>query len=248
MSEDQSIAEGVARVRARVAAACARSARDAREVQLVGVSKTVTVERIREAVAAGIGSLGENRIQEAEAKVPLLPDAEWHLVGHLQSNKAARALALFDVIQSIDSLALAQRLDRLLGEGAVPGRTGRYPVYLQVNVDDDPAKEGFGVDELAAALPAFAGLPRLDLRGIMTVGRLVDRAEDARPTFRRLAQLSARLRRDSGDLGPGLSMGMTDDFGVAVEEGATLIRVGRAIFGERSHDHGHVHSHEHPHP
>ncbi len=148
------------------------------------------------------------------------------------------------MIQSVDSLALAQRLDRLVGEGVEPLRDtvrprGTYPIYLQVNIDDDPAKEGFRADELLGALPALARLTRLELRGLMTVGRAVDRAEDARPTFRRLAVLSKRLRGDVPELGTGLSMGMTDDFEVAVEEGATLIRVGRAIFGERSHGHPH---------
>jgi pyridoxal phosphate enzyme (YggS family) len=239
MSEEQPIADAVARVRDRASAACARAGRDVASVQLVAVSKTVAVDRIREAVAAGVEALGENRVQEAEAKVPLLA-AEWHLVGHLQSNKAARALALFDVIQSVDSLALAQRLDRLLASGVVPSRAATpHPAYLQVNVDDDPAKEGFRAEELEAALPALTALPNLELRGLMTVGRLVDRPEEARPTFRRLAELSARLRGEVPALGAGLSMGMTDDFEVALEEGATLIRVGRAIFGERSHGHPH---------
>src|SRR4051812_43039519 len=194
MSEDEPIAESLARVRARLAAACERAGRDLSEVELVAVSKTVAVERVREAMVAGIAALGENRVQEAEAKVPRLPDAEWHLVGHLQSNKAAKALALFDVIQSVDSLALAQRVDRLLGEGAVSRREGPYPVYLQVNVDADPAKEGFGVDELVAAMPALAALPRLELRGLMTVGRVARGPDDARPTFRRLEDVSRRLR------------------------------------------------------
>jgi pyridoxal phosphate enzyme (YggS family) len=235
---DPAIAEAVARVRGRIAAACERAGRDPGQVQLVGVSKTVPVARIRAALAAGVGALGENRVQEAAAKVRLL-SAEWHLVGHLQSNKAARALSLFDVIQSVDSVALAQRLDRLLAEGGVPARDGPYPVYLQVNIDADPAKEGFRAEELEDAMPVLAGLSRLDLRGLMTVGRLVDRAEDARPTFRRLAELSRSLRGTAPALGAGLSMGMTDDFEVAVEEGASLIRVGRAIFGERPHRHPH---------
>src|SRR4051794_7027006 len=227
MTEQAAIAERVGRIRARVADASARSGRDPADVQLVGVSKTVSLDRIRDAVAAGVGSLGENRVQEAEGKAPQVPRAEWHLIGHLQSNKAARALALFDVIQSVDSVALAQRLDRLLADGARPGLAERFPVYLQVNVDGDPAKEGFLADELAAALPMLAGLPQLELRGLMTVGRLVDRAEDARSTFRRLAELSADVRRAMPALGAGLSMGMSDDFEVAIEEGATLIRVGR---------------------
>src|SRR3954447_23217009 len=242
MSEVPTIDDAVARVRERVATACARAGRDVASVELVGVSKTVAVERIQAAVAAGVSALGENRVQEAEFKVPVIPAAEWHLVGHLQSNKAAKALAVFDVIQSVDSLALAQRLDRLLADGARSAAEARpglgsapYPVFLQVNVDADPAKEGFREEELAARLPTFVALERLEIRGLMTVGRLVSRPDDARPTFRHLAELSARLREVEPALGPGLSMGMTDDFEVAVEEGATLIRVGRAIFGERSH-------------
>jgi pyridoxal phosphate enzyme (YggS family) len=185
------------------------------------------VDRLREAVDAGVRTLGENRVQEAETKVDALPGVEWHLVGHLQGNKAGRAIELFGVIQSVDSVVLAQRLDRL----ADPGR--RVPVYLQVNVDADPAKSGFDPDRLESDVPAVLALPNLDIRGLMTVGRLVERAEDARPTFAALRGLSDELRAIHPVLGSGLSMGMTDDFEVAVEEGATVLRVGRAIFGER---------------
>lgn len=196
----------------------------------MAVSKTVSVARLRTAAQAGFESLGENRVQEAEDKVAALPDVEWHLVGHLQGNKAARARAIFDVIESVDSVELAVRLER----ATPPGREeARLPVYLQVNVDADPAKAGFAPSELEAALEQMAELTSLELRGLMTVGRLVDRPEDARPTFRRLAELSRSLRALAPQLGPGLSMGMSDDFEVAVEEGATLVRVGRAIFGER---------------
>jgi hypothetical protein len=154
----------------------------------------------------------------------------WHLIGHLQSNKAARALSLFDVIQSVDSLELARRLGRLANDAA-DGRT--LPVYLQVNVDRDPHKEGFDPDELADALPALLDVDGLDVLGLMTVGRLVATPEEARPTFASMRQLSADLRQSDGLLGAGLSMGMSDDFEVAIEEGATVVRVGRAIFGER---------------
>ena len=156
--------------------------------------------------------------------------AKWHLIGHLQSNKATRAAQLFDVIESVDSISLAQRL----AAAAHDARDGRpLPVYLQVNVDRDPDKQGFDPDALAGELPQIAGLPGLELAGLMTVGRLVDRAEDARRTFRRLRELSVQLRGHEPRLGAGLSMGMSDDFEVAVEEGATLVRVGRALFGER---------------
>lgn len=196
----------------------------------MAVSKTIDAARLAAAVAAGLTVLGENRVQEAESKAPLLPGAHWHLVGPLQSNKARRAVELFDVIQSVDSVDLARRLDRMAGEA------GRVPlgVYLQVNVDLDSAKAGFLPETLARELPELAALPNLRLLGLMTVGRLTGTADEARPTFVRLRELSERLRGGVGELGPGLSMGMSGDFEVAVEEGATLIRVGRALFGERS--------------
>ncbi len=224
------------RVLERIAAACARVGRDPSEVTLVAVSKTVPADALRDAVAAGLDLLGENRVQEGAAKVAEVPGARWHLVGPLQSNKARRALEVFESIQSVDSVGLAQRLDRLARE-VRPGT--RYPVLLQVNVDDDPAKAGFGPGELAAALDAIGGLDALEVRGLMTIGRLVERAEDARPTFRSLHETSGRLRDAGARVGADLSMGMTDDFEVAIEEGATIVRVGRAIFGERAHDHDH---------
>jgi pyridoxal phosphate enzyme (YggS family) len=193
------------------------------------VSKTVPPERLAAAVAAGLTHFGENRVQEAEAKQPIVEDARWHLIGHLQSNKAARAVALFDEIQSVDSLELAQRLGRL----AISADRAPYPVYLQVNVDADPAKEGFLPEELEQNLESVLGTEGLDIRGLMTVGRQVDRPEDARPTFHRLRELSERVHAAYPRLGPELSMGMSDDFEVAVEEGATLVRLGRVLFGER---------------
>ena len=195
----------------------------------MAVSKTIPAERLRSAVAAGLTTLGENRVQELAGKAAVLPRVTWHLVGHLQANKARAALEVASVIQSVDSLELAQRLDRLLEGEPSPPR----PVYLQVNVDDDPAKAGFAPQALGAVLPRIAALPRLQLAGLMTVGRLATTPEAARPTFLALRRLSERLRTGEARLGPGLSMGMTDDFEVAVEEGATIVRVGRAIFGER---------------
>jgi pyridoxal phosphate enzyme (YggS family) len=217
-------------VLARVADACSRVSRDPVGITIVAVSKTVGLERLRLAVEIGIATLGENRVQEAASKIPLLRGATWHLVGPLQSNKARRAVELFDVIETVDSVALARRLDRLAGE--VRPR-GRLPVLLEVNVDLDPAKTGFLAAEVEASLDDILGLPNLAVGGLMTVGRLVAAAEDARPTFRALRELSERLRDRRPDLGPELSMGMTDDFTVAVEEGATIVRIGRAIFGER---------------
>lgn len=197
---------------------------------LVAVSKTVDLDGIRAAQATGLTVFGENRVQEAAAKVPLLAGSTWHLVGPLQSNKARRAVELFDVIESVDSPDLARRLDRIAGE-LRPGR--RLPVLLQVNVDRDPTKAGFDPDALEAELPELLDLPNLDIQGLMTIGRQVDVAEAARPTFRALQAYSAGLRARHPSLGRELSMGMTDDFEVAIEEGATIVRVGRAIFGER---------------
>jgi hypothetical protein len=222
------------RVLERIADACARAGRGPGDVTLVAVSKTVPAEALRDAVAAGLTLLGENRVQEGVAKAPEVPGARWHLVGPLQSNKARRALEVFEAIESVDSVDLARRLDRLAGE-IHPGR--RYPVLLEVNVDGDPAKAGFAPAGLARALDQIAELPGLEVRGLMTIGRLVEQADDARPTFRALRETSDRLRAAGAPLGGELSMGMTDDFEVAVEEGATIVRVGRALFGERSHDH-----------
>lgn len=219
------------RVLERIAAAATRVGRDPGDVTLLAVSKTVPADALRDAVAAGLDRLGENRVQEAIAKVGDVPDARWQLVGPLQGNKARKAIDLFESIQSVDSIALAERLDRLAGETGHP----RYPVLLQVNVDDDPAKAGFDTSELETAIQRLGELEHLDVRGLMTIGRLVSDPEAARPTFERLRRLSARLRGTGARLGPELSMGMTDDFEVAVEEGATMVRVGRALFGER-HD------------
>jgi pyridoxal phosphate enzyme (YggS family) len=195
------------------------------------VSKSVAAVRLQAALAAGMTTFGENRVQEAESKVPDVSGARWRLVGHLQGNKVARAVRLFDSIDSVDSLDLARRLSEL----AHDLRDGRLmPILLQVNVDRDPAKEGFDPEGLATTLSELLALPGLEVQGLMTVGRMVDRAEEARPTFATLRQLSERLRRVEPRLGPELSMGMSDDFEVAVEEGATMVRVGRALFGERT--------------
>jgi pyridoxal phosphate enzyme (YggS family) len=229
-------------VEGRIAAACARSGRSPLDVTLVAVSKTFPPERLRAAVAAGLTTLGENRVQEAEAKVGEVEGATWHLVGPLQKNKARRALEVFETVESVDSVALAERLDRLAAE-VRPG--DRVPVLLQVNVDDDPSKTGFIPADLEASLGAVLDLPRLAVRGLMTIGRQVASAEDARPTFVALRELSAGLRAMNPRLGGELSMGMTDDFEVAVEEGATIVRVGRALFGERPHDHGPDDDHDH---
>jgi PLP dependent protein len=218
------------RVLDEIADACTRAGRDPGDVTLVAVSKTVGAERLQAAVEAGLTILAENRVQEGEAKAPLVEGAAWHLVGPLQSNKARRALATFSVIQSVDSTDIAGRLDRLAAE-VRPDEP--VPVLLQVNVDDDTAKAGFEVADLASDLDEILALPRLDVHGLMTIGRLTDGPEEARSTFRSLRELSERLRAGHPRLGADLSMGMSGDFDVAIEEGATIVRVGRALFGER---------------
>lgn len=214
----------------RIAAACARVGRDPAEVTLIAVSKTVNASRLRAAVAAGLSDLGENRVQEGVAKAPDVPGATWHLIGPLQSNKARRALEVFDTIQSVDSVDLAIRLDRI-AEEIRPGRP--YPILVQVNVDRDPAKAGFQPDAIDAALSPILALPNIAVGGLMTVGRVAADVEDARATFRGLSTLARQTREAHPGLGPALSMGMSDDFELAIEEGATVVRVGRALFGER---------------
>ena len=217
------IAQRVEAVRERIARACARSARSPDEVTLVAVCKGFPPEAIREAADAGLRHFGENRVQEAEAKRPTLAGLPasivWHMVGHLQTNKVKTALNLFDIIQSVDSLHLAEVISQ---------RAPRpVPVFLEVNLAGEATKYGFDVSELPAAAAAIARFPHLDVRGLMTVAPLVHDPEEVRPLFRRLRDTARSLGLRE------LSMGMTDDFEVAVEEGATHVRIGRAIFGER---------------
>ncbi|CAN5744579.1 YggS family pyridoxal phosphate-dependent enzyme [soil metagenome] len=186
--------------------------------------------RLSAAVEAGLGSLGESRVQEAAEKILAVPGAAWHMVGRLQGNKVARAVDLFAAIHSVDSIDLARRLDRAATDS---GRGMRYPIYLQVDIDEERSKAGFSPESLAAAVHELVALPNLEVVGLMAIGRLGDRPEAARPTFARLRRLSERLRARDGRLGEGLSMGMSEDFEVAVEEGATLVRIGRALFGDR---------------
>jgi PLP dependent protein len=230
-SEAARLAQARDRVLGRIADAAARAGRDPAAVTLVAVSKTVPAERLVAAVAAGLTTLGENRVQEAESKVDAVLGAAWHLIGPLQSNKVRRALEVFDTIESVDSVELAARIDRLAAE-VRPGV--RLPILLQVNVDDDATKAGFAPAALEGGIEEILGLERLAVRGLMTIGRLVDRADEARQTFARLRDLSERLRASHPRLGRELSMGMSDDYPVAVEEGATIVRVGRALFGERT--------------
>ncbi|HYN48576.1 MAG TPA: YggS family pyridoxal phosphate-dependent enzyme [Candidatus Nanopelagicales bacterium] len=241
-AEIAGLAVARAAVLARISSACARAGREPGSVTLVAVSKTVPADRLRAAVAAGHDTLGENRVQEAAAKVPLVPGPRWHLVGPLQANKARRAVELFDVLEAVDSLELARRLDRISAE-IRPGRP--LPILLEVNVDADPGKAGFSSATVAEDLPALLSLANVEVRGLMTIGRLAAAPQEARSTFGQLRALATGLRAGHPGLGPELSMGMSDDFEVAIEEGATIVRVGRALFGERPDANGPGRDHQH---
>jgi len=225
-------------INGRIAAACHRAGRDFFDVKLVAVSKTVDAERIRQAIEAGVRALGENRVQEAAAKIPVLQDAvaahqvELHLIGHLQSNKARLAVELFSTIQSVDSLKLAVRLEQIAGE---VGK--RLPVFLEVNLGGEASKAGVAPDQVLPLCERIATLPNLELKGLMAVPPFLDNAEDVRPFFRRLRQLRDEARHAGivGESFTELSMGMSNDFEVAIEEGATIVRVGTALFGARDY-------------
>jgi pyridoxal phosphate enzyme (YggS family) len=222
------IAENLAAVRERIGAACERAGRPASEVRLVAASKTVEPARLAQAVAAGQTLFGENYVQEARRKVEALPGATWHLIGHLQSNKAAQAVGLFDLIHSVDSGHLAAALDRRAG---VLGK--RQGVLIEVNLAGEASKTGVAEAEAAELVQLAASLPHLDLLGLMTMPPFFDEPERARPYFARLRELRERLREVTGLPLPELSMGMSGDYEVAIEEGATLVRVGTAVFGRR---------------
>jgi len=229
------VAERLLAVRGRIAAAAARAGRDAGEITLIGISKTMPAGRVQAAVDAGLADIGENRVQEAEDKIHLVRPAKspltWHLVGHLQANKARRAAALFPWIHSVDSAALAEKLDRISGEIGV-----RPMILLEVNLAGEASKNGIRPEAVGPLLETIAGLPHLRIAGLMSVppAQLPGEGPEAsRPHFRALAALRDTWHSRGYDL-PALSMGMTDDFEVAIEEGATHIRVGRAIFGERN--------------
>lgn len=220
-------------IRGTIAAAAKRCQRSPQEITLVAVSKTHPAGSVREAIAAGVADFGENRVQEAESKIPDVGRnaARWHLIGHLQSNKARRAVELFDVIHSLDSVSLARRLERVCEELD----RKELPVLIQVDLGHEATKTGIeesSVRELAAAVRECA---RLKLIGLMTLPPFFDDAEKVRPYFRRLRKLRDELRAEGlfEDRQGELSMGMTHDYEVAIEEGATMVRVGTAIFGER---------------
>lgn len=221
--------ENLEAVRGRMAAAGARAGRKPGEVQLLTVSKTWPAAVLELAVQAGIESFGENRVQEMEEKAPVLPGhLEWHLIGPLQKNKVRRAMALAGTIHSVDSLELALRVDRIAGE------EGRHPkVYWQVNVGDETTKAGFSEESLRGSVEDLMALRNQEVLGLMAIPPFVPDPEEARRFFVRLRELRDDLEQKTGRRLPGLSMGMSHDFEVAIEEGATVVRVGSALFGER---------------
>jgi pyridoxal phosphate enzyme (YggS family) len=225
-----SIAENLERVREQVARAAEKSGRNAEEVELVAISKTHEADKVREAIDAGQRLFGESRVQEARAKIPELPsNLRWHFVGHLQKNKIRHALPLFEMIHSVDSLALAEDVNRIAEEEGLHPR-----VLIEVNVAGEGSKFGFEPEKFREEIESLLALPRLSILGLMTIPPVAEEAEASRKYFVALRELRDRLQGEFHVDLAQLSMGMTQDFAIAVEEGATLVRVGTAIFGERS--------------
>jgi len=223
------LATNIANVRARIRAAAERGGRRADDVLLVAVTKTVDAARVRDAAALGLRTFGENRVQEAREKIPAVSGVSWHLIGSLQRNKAKEAVRLFDVLESVDSEALADEVSRRAVE-----QERAVDVLIQVNVAREPQKHGASPEEAAAVVRRTAALPGLRLRGLMTIAPAVSDPDEVRPVFRALRELRENLQRVLGTALPELSMGMSEDFEVAIEEGATMVRIGRAIFADRS--------------
>jgi len=223
------IAENLERVCKQIAEAATKAGRAVNEIGLVAITKTHPAEKVREAVEAGHTLFGESRVQEARAKIPELPsNLRWHFVGHLQKNKIRHALPLFELFHSVDSLALAQEMSRIAAE------EGMHPrALLEINVAGEGSKFGFKADTLRAEMESLLALPRLAIEGLMCIPPLAEEAEASRKFFVQLRELRDSLEKEFDVKFPHLSMGMTQDFSVAVEEGATLVRVGTAIFGER---------------
>lgn len=239
------IAANIAQVQAQIAAACARAHRSPAEVTLIAVSKTHPAEAVLAAAQAGISHFGENRIEEAESKIAavgagLSPRPVWHMIGHIQSRKAKLIPPLFDVVHSVDTLKLAEKLAKQAEE-----MNRSLDVFLEVNISGEDSKEGLAAhgweqnavvrEALWPVVQQILALPGLHVRGLMTMAPYEAEPEATRPVFRDLARLRAALRESFGAALPDLSMGMTNDYAVAIEEGATLVRVGRAIFGERTY-------------
>ncbi len=226
---DDTIQERLEGIQAKVNAACEKAGRDPSEVRLIAVSKKQSPDKIREATEAGLSVFGENKVQEAAAKIPLCPEGlTWHLIGHLQSNKTRVAVELFDMIHSVDSLKLLQRIDQLAADC---GRT--IAVCLQVNVSGEASKSGLTPEAVPDVLEGATRCINVDLVGLMTIPPFTPDPSEAAPHFRRLRELRDQWQEEYGIPMPELSMGMSHDFEVAIAEGATLIRIGTALLGKR---------------
>jgi PLP dependent protein len=223
------IAENLERVCEQITHAAMKAARAVDEIELVAITKTHPAERVREAVQAGHRLFGESRVQEARAKIPELPsNLRWHFVGHLQKNKIRHALPLFELFHGVDSFGLAQEMSRIASE------EGMHPrVLLEINVAEEGSKFGFEAETIRAEIESLLALPRLSIEGLMCIPPFAEEAEASRKFFVQLRELRDSLEKEFDVKLPHLSMGMTNDFPIAVQEGATLVRVGTAIFGER---------------
>jgi hypothetical protein len=225
-----SLADNLENVHQRIRTACERAGRDPASIMLLAVSKTHPPETIKAAADCGQIFFGENKVQEAKAKIPLCPGKlHWHFIGHLQSNKCRDAVELFEMIQSVDSLSLAQEINKRAEQAA-----RRIPILIEVNAAGEASKFGYQPERLLADLKQLNALPRMEIHGLMTVPPWSPEAEDARLHFRRLRELKQRAEQVLGAPLPHLSMGMSGDFEIAIEEGATMVRVGTALFGPRA--------------
>lgn len=229
------MAANIAAVRDQIAKAAQRVGRRPEEITLVAVSKTKPLELVKLAYELGITHFGENRVQDALPKISLFhhSDVHWHMIGHLQTNKAMKVIGQFDYIHSIDSLHLAEMLNRHIASSNLAGGQ-RQPVLLQVNISGETSKEGIKPDTVISLTRQIATLEHIEILGLMTIAPQVDNPEKVRPVFQALRELRDRLQNELPECSwQHLSMGMTDDYQVAIEEGATIVRIGRAIFGER---------------
>ena len=229
-SRGEDISSNLERIRSQIADAAKKSGRSLNDIELVAISKTHEVEKVRAAIDAGQEVFGESRVQEARVKIPLLPSSvHWHFVGRLQKNKIRHALPLFEVFHSVDSIELAREMNRIADDEGLRPR-----VLLEVNVAGEGSKIGFTPDSLRAGMETLLELPRLSIEGLMTIPPLAPEAEASRKYFSALRDLRDEIGTEFRAVLPQLSMGMSGDFAVAIEEGATLVRVGTAIFGKRT--------------
>jgi pyridoxal phosphate enzyme (YggS family) len=223
------LSENLNGIQQRIAAACARAGRDPATVTLIAVTKSQPPELVSEAAKLGLTLFGENKVQEAKAKIPLCPGRlRWHMIGHLQTNKCRDAVELFEMIQSVDSLHLAQEINKRAEQAAKT-----MPILLEVNAAGEASKFGYRPQQLLAELSQINALPRLEIHGLMTMPPWTPDPEKVRPAFRQVRDLKAQCEQVLGAPLPHLSMGMTGDFEVALEEGATMLRIGTALFGAR---------------